>query len=124
MMQPPFQAWLLQPGDPLPPLTLDRQLQGPTPGQWWLLALAPAGDSGLDQVAASVGGLAAVTCLAAAQDRDAAVARALGVWTGRSTLPCCVVTEPGGLVAGAWTGQTLLAALDHAAAALRGWHTA
>ncbi len=113
-------AWLLRPGDPLPPLAVDRRPLGPPAGQWWLLALSP-GTCNCDPIQTRVGNLAALTCVDRAQDRDGAVARALGVGDGRATLPCCVVTEPGGSVAGAWTGATLEAALEQAVQALRDW---
>ena len=120
-MQEPVLAWLLHPGDPLPPIATERGVLCAPAGPWWLRVLGTAAEMGKIQLDQSLKSLAVLTCIDERADVGHNVARALGVWTGASTLPCCVVAEPGGSVAGAWTGADLGEALQQALEALRGW---
>lgn len=119
-----IQPWLLQPGDPLPPLWTDRGLLTPEPGQWLVIAVAPA-----EQIQAASKTMPSTPCVTVSwpqgsegySDPEGAVARALGLWTGSGCLPGVVAVEPRGTVAGAWSGPDLASALAQAATALGGW---
>lgn len=119
--------WLLQPGDPLPPLVLRGERWQPNRllDTWTLLALGPP-----DQVQAlrqswAPGKPTALIAIASGQnavessdDRDGQSAQRLGAWDGRDCLPVAVLVEPRGTVVVACGGEDLAAAVA-AAMALR-----
>jgi hypothetical protein len=119
--------WLLQPGDPLPPLVLRGERWQPNRllDTWTLLALGPPEQvHALRQSWAPVQPTALIAiasgqnAVGSGDDRDGLSAQRLGAWDGRNCLPVAVLVEPRGTVVAACGGGELAAAVA-AAMALR-----